>query len=124
VVREAERRQLTVMFCDLVGSTELSARLYPEDMGAIMRAYQSTIAGEILRFDGHIAQFMGDGVLAYFGYPKAHEDDAERAVRSPAGVISRPTAPATASTYLPRLPAKSRAKLLYRSIGSIPVYSA
>jgi class 3 adenylate cyclase len=79
---EAERRQLTLLFCDLVGSTELSARLDPEDMGAIIRAYQSTIAGKILRFDGHIAKFMGDGVLAYFGYPKAHEDDAERAVRS------------------------------------------
>ena len=78
-VREAERRQLTVMFVDLVGSTELAARLDPEDMGLVIRAYQSTIAGEILRFDGHIAKFMGDGVLAYFGYPRAHEDDAERA---------------------------------------------
>ena len=82
VAPEAERRQLTVLFCDLVGSTELSARLDPEDMSAVIRAYQSAVAGEITHFEGHVAKFMGDGVLAYFGYPKAHEDDAERAVRA------------------------------------------
>jgi class 3 adenylate cyclase len=71
-----------VLFCDLVGSTELSARLDPEDMSAVIRAYQNAVAGEITRFEGHVAKFMGDGVLAYFGYPKAHEDEAERAVRA------------------------------------------
>ena len=80
---EAERRQLTVMFVDLVGSTELSAALDPEEMGAAIRAYQNAVAGETLRFEGHIAKFMGDGVLAYFRpAPQAHEDDAERAVRA------------------------------------------
>ncbi|HSA80035.1 MAG TPA: adenylate/guanylate cyclase domain-containing protein [Geminicoccaceae bacterium] len=79
---EAERRQLTVLFCDLVGSTELSARLDPEDMGAVIRAYQECCAESVKRWDGHIAKYMGDGVLVYFGYPQAHEDDAERAVRA------------------------------------------
>ncbi len=79
---EAERRQLTVMFVDLVGSTELSARLDPEDMREVIRAYQDACAGVITRFEGFVAKFMGDGVLAYFGYPRAHEDEAERAVRA------------------------------------------
>ncbi len=79
---EAERRQLTVMFVDLVGSTALSARLDPEDMRDVIRAYQDTVAGAIARFEGHVARFMGDGVLAYFGWPRAHEDEAERAVRA------------------------------------------
>jgi class 3 adenylate cyclase/tetratricopeptide (TPR) repeat protein len=79
---EAERRQLTVIFVDLVGSTELSASLDPEDMREVIRAYQDTCAGIITRFEGFVAKFMGDGVLAYFGYPKAHEDEAERAVRA------------------------------------------
>ncbi len=78
---EAERRQLTVMFVDLVGSTELAARLDPEDMGLVIRAYQDCCAEAVGRWDGHIAKYMGDGVLAYFGWPRAHEDDAERAVR-------------------------------------------
>ena len=78
----AERRHLTVMFCDLVGSTELSGRLDPEDLRDVMRTYQNTVAGEIARFEGHLAKFMGDGVIAYFGYPRAHEDDAERALRA------------------------------------------
>jgi class 3 adenylate cyclase/predicted ATPase len=79
---EAERRQLTVMFCDLVSSTALAARLDPEEMHEIIRAYQNAVTGEIARFEGHVAKFMGDGVLAYFGWPKAHEDEAERAVRA------------------------------------------
>jgi class 3 adenylate cyclase len=76
---EAERRQLTVLFCDLVGSTELAARLDPEDLREITRAYQKACACVIGRFEGHLARFLGDGVLAYFGWPGAHEDDAERA---------------------------------------------
>ncbi len=83
----AERRQLTVMFVDLVGSTALSARLDPEEMGAVLRAYQNAVAGEIARFEGHVAKFMGDGVLAYFGWPVAHEDEPERAVRAALAII-------------------------------------
>ena len=78
----AERRQLTVMFCDLVGSTALSARLDPEDMREVIRAYQDACSGAVARYDGFVAKFMGDGVLAYFGFPRAHEEDAERAVRA------------------------------------------
>src|SRR5271165_3448073 len=78
----AERRHLTVMFCDLVGSTALSARLDPEDMREVIRAYQDASSGAIARYDGFVAKFMGDGVLAYFGFPRAHEEDAERAVRA------------------------------------------
>ena len=77
-----ERRQLTVMFVDLVGSTSLSGRLDPEEMGELLRGYQNTVAGEIASFEGHVAKFMGDGVLAYFGWPRAHEDEAERSVRA------------------------------------------
>jgi class 3 adenylate cyclase len=76
----AERRQLTVMFCDLAGSTELSARLDPEDMRHVIRSYQDATSAVIERYDGFPAKFMGDGILAYFGFPRAHEDDAERAV--------------------------------------------
>src|SRR6516162_8549621 len=78
----AERRQLTVMFCDLVGSTALSARFDPEELREEIRAYQNAVSGVVARYDGFVAKFMGDGVLAYFGYPRAHEDDAERAVRA------------------------------------------
>src|SRR6516225_628621 len=79
---EAERRQLTVMFCDLVGSTALSARFDPEELREEIRAYQNAVSSAVARYDGFVAKFMGDGVLAYFGYPRAHEDDAERAVRA------------------------------------------
>jgi class 3 adenylate cyclase/predicted ATPase len=79
---EAERRQLTVMFIDLVGSTELSQRLDPEEMRDLIGAYQTRVSTEITRYDGHVAKLMGDGVLAYFGWPRAHEDDAERAIRA------------------------------------------
>ena len=75
------------MFVDLVGSTALSARLDPEEMREVLRAYQNTVAGEIARFEGHVAKLMGDGVLAYFGWPRAHEDDAERAVRAGLAVV-------------------------------------
>jgi class 3 adenylate cyclase/predicted ATPase len=85
---EAERRQLTVMFVDLVGSTALSARLDPEDMREVIRAYQNAVAGEVSRLEGHVAKFMGDGVLAYFGWPRAHEDEAERAVRAGLAIVA------------------------------------
>jgi class 3 adenylate cyclase/tetratricopeptide (TPR) repeat protein len=85
---DAERRRLTVMFVDLVGSTALSARLDPEDTREIIRAYQDAVAGEIGRFEGHVAKFMGDGVLAYFGWPRAHEDEAERAVRAGLAIVA------------------------------------
>ncbi|UXN66316.1 hypothetical protein N8E89_24435 (plasmid) [Phyllobacterium sp. A18/5-2] len=81
-IPEPERRQLTVMFVDLVDSTALSTRLDPEEMGELLRGYQRAVAGAIGRFEGHVAKYMGDGVLAYFGYPRAHEDEAERAVRA------------------------------------------
>jgi class 3 adenylate cyclase len=78
----AERRQVTVMFSDLVGSTALSARMDPEDLREVISAYQKCVAETVRRFDGFVAKYMGDGVLVYFGYPQAHEDDAERAVRA------------------------------------------
>ena len=83
----AERRQLTVMFCDLVGSTALSTRLDPEDLREVIAAYHRAVAGIITGFDGFVSRYMGDGVLVYFGYPQAHEDDAERAVRAGLGAI-------------------------------------
>jgi class 3 adenylate cyclase len=79
---EAERRQLTVMFCDLVDSTRLSGQLDPEDYRELVRAYQAASAEVIRRFEGHIAQYLGDGLLVYVGYPQAHEDDAQRAVHA------------------------------------------
>lgn len=84
----AERRQLTVMFVDLVGSTQLTQALDPEDMREIILAYQQAVAREIARYDGRVAKLMGDGVLAYFGWPQAHEDDAERAVRAGLAAVS------------------------------------
>src|SRR5262249_47680935 len=78
----AERRQVTVMFSDLVGSTALSARMDPEDLREVISAYQKCVAATVQRFGGFVAKYMGDGVLLYFGYPQAHEDDAERAVRA------------------------------------------
>ena len=78
----AERRQVTVMFSDLVGSTALSARIDPEDLREVISAYQKCVAETVQRFGGFVAKYMGDGVLVYFGYPQAHEDDAERAVRA------------------------------------------
>lgn len=80
--RQAERRQLSIMFCDLVGSTELSQRLDPEDLRTVMRQYQGVVAGAVSRYEGHVAKFLGDGVLAYFGWPRAHEDQAERAIHA------------------------------------------
>jgi class 3 adenylate cyclase/predicted ATPase len=84
---DAERRQLTVMFCDLVGSTVLSTQLDPEELREVVRAYQETCTEVIRRYDGQIAQHLGDGLLVYFGYPAAHEDDAQRAVRAALAIV-------------------------------------
>ena len=84
---EAERRQLTVLFCDLVDSTRLARKLDPEDWRNVVQAYQETCATVIQRFGGYIAQYLGDGLLVYFGYPQAHEDAAERAVRTGLGLV-------------------------------------
>jgi class 3 adenylate cyclase/predicted ATPase len=84
---DAERRQLTVMFCDLVDSTPLAGRLDPEEYRNVVRAYQRVCTDVIQRYDGHIAQLLGDGLLVYFGYPQAHEDDAQRAVRTGLGIL-------------------------------------
>jgi class 3 adenylate cyclase len=84
---DAERRQLTVMFCDLTDSTPLSEQLDPEDLRNVVRAYQRTSTEVIQRFGGHIAQLLGDGLLVYFGWPQAHDDDAKRAVQGGLGII-------------------------------------
>ncbi len=84
---EAERRQLTVLFCDLVGSTALSQQLDPEELHQVVSAYQAVCVAVINRFEGHVAQYLGDGLLVYFGYPRAHEDDAQRAGRTGLGII-------------------------------------
>ena len=86
---DAERRHLTVMFCDLVGSTALSSRFDPEDLSDIVRGYQKCCIDVITRYDGYIARYMGDGMLVYFGYPHAHEDDAERALHAGLEIISQ-----------------------------------
>lgn len=86
--RTAERRQLTVMFCDLVGSTALAEDLDPEELLALMQAYRAACAAIVERYDGHIAQYLGDGVMVYFGWPHAHEDDAERSVRAALDIVA------------------------------------
>ena len=91
ITTEAERRQLTVMFSDLVGSTELSTKLDPEDLREVVAAYHRGVAENVGRFGGFVAKYMGDGVLIYFGYPQAQEDDAERAVRAGLALIERIT---------------------------------
>src|SRR5215813_12559132 len=85
---DAERRQLTVMFCDLVDSTKLSSQLDPEEYRDVVRAYQKVCTEVIQRYEGHTAQLLGDGLLVYFGYPHAHEDDAHRAVRAGLGMLA------------------------------------
>jgi class 3 adenylate cyclase len=85
---DAERRQLTVMFCDLADATTLSGQLDPEDLRAVLRVYQQTCAEGIQRYEGHIAQYLGDGILVYFGWPQAHEDDAQRAVHAGIGILT------------------------------------
>jgi class 3 adenylate cyclase len=85
---EAERRQLTVMFCDLVGSTALSTRLDPEEYREVIQAYQQTCVAVVSQFEGYVGQYLGDGLLVYFGYPAAHEDDAARATRAGLGIVA------------------------------------
>src|SRR5437588_776308 len=97
---DAERRQLTVMFCDLVGSTALSLRFDPEDLREVIGAYHRCVSETVARFDGFVAKFMGDGVLVYFGYPRAHEDDAEQAVRAGLAVVEAIGAPGDESRAL------------------------
>src|SRR5262245_21152749 len=86
---EAERRQLTVMFCDLVGSTVLATEIDPEDLAEVIRKFQAVCVSAIEHLGGHVARLMGDGIVAYFGYPQAYEDDAERAVRAGLDVVAR-----------------------------------
>jgi len=87
---DAERRQITVLFCDLVDSAALATQLDPEDLRAIITAFQRTVAQTITHYEGFVAKYMGDGVLAYFGYPRAQEHDAERAVRAGLALVGRP----------------------------------
>jgi class 3 adenylate cyclase/tetratricopeptide (TPR) repeat protein len=100
---DAERRQVTVMFADLVGSTALSARMDPEDLREVISAYQNCVAETVHRFDGFVAKYMGDGVLVYFGYPRAHEDDAERAVRAGLELIAAVTGLKTRASLQTRI---------------------
>jgi class 3 adenylate cyclase len=97
----AERRQVTVMFSDLVGSTALSARMDPEDLREVIAAYQKCVAEIVRRFGGFVAKYLGDGVLVYFGYPQAHEDDAERAVRAGLELIAAVSALKALFRYKP-----------------------
>src|SRR5499427_771558 len=99
----AERRQVTVMFSDLVGSTALSARMDPEDLRELISAYHKCVAETVRRFDGFVGQYLGDGVLVYFGYPEAHEDDAERAVRAGLELIEAMTALKTPASLQTRV---------------------
>jgi class 3 adenylate cyclase len=99
----AERRQVTVMFADLVGSTALAARMDPEDLREVIAAYQKCVAETVRRFDGFIAKYLGDGVLVYFGYPRAHEDDAERAVRAGLELIAAVTGLKTGASLQTRV---------------------
>ena len=106
----AERRQVTVMFSDLVGSTALSARMDPEDLREVIGGYQKCVAETVQRFGGFVAKYMGDGVLIYFGYPQAHEDDAERAVRAGLELVTQ------YGTEDARVPSNSR-RHRYRTCG-------
>src|SRR5258708_9463133 len=99
----AERRQLTVMFCDLVGSTALSVRLDPEDLREVIAAYHRYVAETVARFGGFVGRYMGDGVLVYFGYPRAHEHDAERAVRAGVELLRALSHRRWPSDFLPQL---------------------
>ena len=101
VAPDAERRQLTVMFCDLVGSTALSTGMDPEDLRDVIASFQSRCSAAIRRYDGFVAKYMGDGILVYFGYPRAHEDEAERSVRAGLDIVE---AMAELNAAVPRPP--------------------
>jgi hypothetical protein len=122
----AERRQVTVMFSDLVGSTALSARMDPEDLREVITAYQKCAADTVGRFGGYLAKYMGDGVLVYFGYPQAHEDDAERAVRAGLELVSacgwprHPRAPSDARRHRSGRGGRRRSNRFRRFSGSRP----
>jgi DNA-binding winged helix-turn-helix (wHTH) protein len=109
---EAERRHLTVLFCDLVGSTALAGRLDPEEYREVVHAYHQRCAEVLQRFDGYLAQYLGDGILAYFGYPVAHEDDAQRAVRAGLALLDA----CTALSAHPALPAGDQVRCGWASI--------
>src|SRR5690349_16881765 len=98
---KAERRNLTVLFCDIVGSSALSTQFDPEDLREVLRAFQAACGDAIRRYEGHVARYMGDGILAYFGFPVAHEDDAERAVNAALRMIE--TIPALTFHGAPQL---------------------
>ena len=117
VAPSAERRQLTVMFCDLVGSTALSARLDPEDLRAVIGAYHRCVAKVIGRGGGFVAKYMGDGVLAYFGYPRADEHDAERAVRAGLALVEAVAIAQQQSAKLWELRAATSLARLWRDQG-------
>ena len=110
----ADRRLLSVLFCDLVGSTALSAQLDPEDMHELTRRYQDSVAGAITRFGGYVAKYLGDGVLAYFGWPMAYEDHAERSIRAGLQALAAvedfqsPQRRAIAGAYRHRIGARGR----------------
>jgi class 3 adenylate cyclase len=114
----AERRQLTIMFCDLVGSTALATRLDPEDLREIIAAYHRRVSEVLTRFGGFVAKYMGDGVLAYFGYPEAHEDDAERAVRAGLAIVDRVAALALAEPLQVRIGIATGSAVVGDLIGS------
>jgi class 3 adenylate cyclase len=108
---DAERRQLTVMFCDLVGSTALSAKLDPEDLRTVIGAYHRCCTELVERNGGFVAKFMGDGILAYFGYPQAHEHDAERAVRAGLALVEAVPKLETAAGVPRRWPSRASSSL-------------
>jgi class 3 adenylate cyclase len=120
----AERRQVTVMFSDLVGSTALSARMDPEDLREVISAYQKCAAETVRRFGGFVAKYMGDGVLVYFGYPQAHEDDAERAVRAGLELIAAVTGLKTHASLQTRVGIATGVVVVGELIGSGEAFSA
>jgi class 3 adenylate cyclase len=120
----AERRQVTVMFSDLVGSTALSARIDPEDLREVIAAYQQCVAETVRRFDGFVAKYLGDGVLIYFGYQQAHEDDAERAVRAGLELTAAVTGLKTHASLQTRVGIATGLVVVGDLIGSGTVWSA
>ena len=104
----AERRHLSIMFCDLVGSTQMSSQLDPEDLRVLMASYYEAATQALVRFDGHVAQYLGDGLLVYFGYPEAHEDDPQRAVLAGFAILD------AVAALNPRTPDERRPQLAAR----------